>query len=106
MGIVVICSYMPKPGGEAKLIELLKKHGPTLRAEGLITDRPSTFLKSAEGAYLEVFEWESEEASRGAHANPRVGPIWGAMAEVASFVPLASLEQTQTPFAHFEPIDL
>ena len=106
MGILVICSYMPKPGGEAKLIELLKEHQPTLRAEGLITDRPATFLKSSEGALLEIFEWVSEEASRGAHSNPKVGPIWGAMAEVASFVPLASLEQTQTPFAHFEPIAL
>jgi len=106
MGIVVICSYQPKPGGEVKLIELLKKHGPTLRVEGLITDRPVSFLKSGEGAYLEIFEWISEEASRGAHENKAVGPIWGAMAEVADFVPLSSLEQAQTPFAHFEPIEI
>lgn len=106
MGIVVICSYMPKDGGEAKLIELLKKHQPALRAEGLITDRPTTFLKSAEGAWLEIFEWKSEDASRGAHSNPKIGPIWAAMAEVADFVPLGTLEQTKTPFAHFEPVEL
>jgi len=106
MGILVICSYMPKDGGEAELIELLKKHGPTLRGEGLITDRPTVLLRSEEGAYLEIFEWRSEEASRGAHANEAVGPIWTAMAEVCDFIPLSSLEQTKTPFAHFEPIVL
>ena len=106
MGIVVICSYIPKSDGETKFLELLKKHGPALRAEGLITDRPISHFKSDEGAYLEIFEWKSEKASRSAHANEAIGPIWGAMAEVADFVPLASLEQAQTPFAHFEPIKI
>ena len=106
MGIVVICSYMPKDGGEAELIELLKKHGPVLRAEGLTTDRPTTFLKSSEGAWIEIFEWASEDAARSAEGNAAVQEIWGGMAQVCNFVPLGTLEQTKTPFAHFEPVEL
>ena len=105
MGIVVICSYRPKPGDEDKFLALLKKHQPALRAEGLITNRAPIFMKSSDGAVLEIFEWVSEDASRGAHANTKIGPIWDTMAEVADFVPLASVEQAQTPFAHFEPFD-
>ncbi len=104
MGIVVICSYKPKNGGEGELLSLLKKHGPALKEEGLITDRETTFLKSDDGVFVEIFEWKSEEASRGAHENAQIGPIWKAMAEVAEFVPMSSVAQAQTPFAHFEPI--
>lgn len=106
MGIVVICSYRPKAGGEDKLIALLRRHYEALRTEELATARAPVYLKSSDGAFLEIFEWRSEEASRGAHENPVIGPIWSAMAEVCEFVPMASLEQCKTPFAHFEPFEL
>ena len=106
MGIVVICSYKPHEGHETEFVGLLEKHQPTLRAEGLITDREATFLKSKEGIYVEIFEWESEDAARSAESNEAVQGIWGPMAQVASFVPLSSVEQAQTPFAHFDPITI
>ena len=106
MGIVVICSYKPKDGGEATLVDLLKKHQPVLKAEGLITDREATFLKSGDGVYLEIFEWASEDSARAAEGNAAVQEIWGAMAQVCDFVPLGTVEQAKTPFAHFDPKEL
>jgi len=106
MGVVVICSYNPKDGKDAELEDLLRRHQPVLREAGLITDRQATFLKSEEGVYVEIFEWTSEEAARSAEGNTAVQEIWGAMASVADFVPMASIAQSQSPFAHFGPLDL
>jgi len=40
MSIMVIVAYRPRPAKEALLLELTKEHLPTLRAQGLATDRP------------------------------------------------------------------
>lgn len=102
MPTIVIASYKPKPGMEAKLLDLLKRHTPALKAEGLITDYPATFMKSDDGVYAEIFEWISQDAAQSAHSNAVIGPMWEEYAAVSDFVPLATVEQTQTPFAHFE----
>jgi hypothetical protein len=106
MGVIVIAAYRPREGGDARLRELIRGHVPALRAEGLITDRPVTLMRSKEdGTYLEVFEWVDEDGSRKAHESPVVGAIWGAMMEVATFPSLGELAEAGGRFPHFEPVD-
>ena len=38
-GGIVIVAYGPKPGKERELLELVRNRVPTLRKEGLVTDR-------------------------------------------------------------------
>lgn len=102
--IVVICSYRPKPGKTDALLEILKDHVPTLRMLGLVTGHPRSLMTSENGTVLEIFEWESEQASRNAHDNPEVKKMWEAIGAVADFVPLSSLGEVANPFAHFEPV--
>ena len=103
MGILVICSYRLKPGYHAEANRLLDEHVPALRRHGLITDRPAIQGLGANGSIVEIFEWESAEKSRAAPTIPEIGALWKAIAGVADFVPLASLDEAQHSFAHFTP---
>jgi len=79
MGRFVIVAFKPKPGqGEALLAEI-RQHVPTLRTEGLATDRPAYVMRAGDGTLVEVFEWVSEEAIQQAHTNPAVGAMWGGL---------------------------
>lgn len=104
MGILVICSYKAKPAREGEARRLIADHVPMLRKHGLITDRQTVRGEGADGAFIEVFEWASEEKSRAAPAIPDIGNLWKAMAEEMDFVPLASFSEAQKPFAHFAPL--
>ena len=101
-GFVVISAYQPKPGKEAALLELLQDHVPTLRMLGLASGFPRSLMTAANGAVVEIFEWDSEDASRRAHDHPEVQKIWEAIGAVADFVPLSSLPEAQKPFSHFK----
>lgn len=103
---VVFAVYRPKPGKDRELEAILARHVSTLRKEGLATNRPVTLVKSfTDGAYIEIFEWVSNEAAQRAHDSPAVGALWGEMAEVADFLPLAALAETKHPFSHFAAVD-
>ena len=104
MGVLVICSYKPKPGREAAMKALVSRHLPTLRAAGLVTEREGAVGESADGAIVELFEWASAEKSRNALAVPSVAALWKEMSEASDFVPLASLKEAQRAFAHFTPL--
>ena len=87
-----------------ELVALIGKHEPALRASGLVTERPFTIMRSRDGStFIEVFEWTSMDAATAAHSSEHVGPIWGAMAEVAEFLTLADLAEATTRFPHFAP---
>ena len=104
MGILVICSYRPKPGNEEQARALMAGHVPALRRQGLVTERAAIHGAGKDGELVEIFEWASEEKSRNAPAIPEIGAYWKAMSEAMDFVPLASLPETQRPFAHFAPV--
>ena len=104
MGEMVIAMYRPHEGKDAELRELIARHMPALRAEGLVTDRPATLMRAGDGTYLEVFEWKPG-ASSAAHTNPAVQAVWGPMMEVADFPALGDLAEAGGRFPHFEPID-
>ena len=104
MGILVVCSYRPKPGHEEKARALMAGHVPILRRHGLVTERGTTHGAGKDGELVEIFEWVSEEKSRSAPTIAEIGAYWQAMSEAMDFVPLAALPEAQRPFAHFTPV--
>ena len=103
---IVFALYRPHAEKDAALRQLIARHIPALRRLELITDRPSVLGRAGDGTYVEVFEWVSETAARTAHDHPDIAAIWDAMEAIADFTTLASLDEAQRPFTHFEPVEL
>jgi hypothetical protein len=103
---IVIAIYLPRDGSDSELRTLIAEHAPTLRRLGLLTDRAPVVLRSANGSYIEIFEWTSGEAADRAHDHPEVARMWEAIAKIADFKPLASLPEAAEAFSHFEPLAL
>jgi len=103
-GIVVIVAYRPKTGRERELLELVRSRVPTLRKDGLVTDRVPVIMRAKDGTIIEVSEWKSQEAIEAAHENPRVLAMWDKFFAVCDCVPLKMVPEAETMFAGFEPI--
>jgi len=101
----VIVAYRPKPGKEQEILELVRDRVPTLRKEGLVTDRVPTMMRTKDGTIIEVSEWKSREAIDAAHKNPNVLAMWNKFFAVCDCVPLKTLAEAEDMFAGFEPID-
>ena len=104
-GVIVIVAYRPKPGKEQAILELVRDRVPTLRKEGLVTDRVPTMMRTKDGTIIEVSEWKSREAIDAAHKNPNVLAMWNKFFAVCDCVPLKTLAEADDMFAGFEPID-
>jgi quinol monooxygenase YgiN len=104
MGSIAVACYKPKPGHEEALLELVRNHLPPLRALGLVTERASIAMRTADGTIVEVFEWVSQEAIAGAHTNPAVRDLWKRFEAVCSYETPSTLPEFQNMFAHFAPI--
>lgn len=100
----VIAAYKPNPGREPELLDLVHRHGRELRTEGLISEKPSHVMRSADGTLIEVFEWLSEAAAEQAHSNPKIQALWADFASVCAFPPLASIPEASRPFSHYESV--
>jgi hypothetical protein len=59
MGSISVACYKPRPGCEEALLELVRNHLPPLRAQGLVTERTSIVMRTADGTIVEIFEWAS-----------------------------------------------
>jgi quinol monooxygenase YgiN len=103
-GIVVIVAYRPKSGREKELLEIVRSRVPTLRREGLVTDRVPVMMRAKDGTIIEVSEWKSSEAIEAAHKNPRVLAMWDKFFAVCDCVPLKTVPEAETMFAGFEAI--
>lgn len=104
-GVCVIVAYRPKPGKEPELLKLVRARMPTLRREGLVTDREPMIMRARDGTIIEVSEWESPEAIDAAHKNLNVLAMWEKFYTVCDFVPLKDLAEAEEMFAGFEPVD-
>lgn len=104
MGRVAIIAYKPNPGKEQALRALIKKHWACLKEIGLVTNKESFVLETKDGAIIEVFEWESEQAIKNAHKHPKVQQMWRDYAEVSTYTPLNRLPETGKLFADFTPV--
>jgi quinol monooxygenase YgiN len=103
-GIIVIVAYRPKPGRGNETLDLVRSRVPTLRKEGLVTDRTPTIMRARDGTIVEVSEWRSPEAVDAAHKNPNVLAMWNKFFEVCDCIPLNGLSESEEMFAGFEPI--
>jgi quinol monooxygenase YgiN len=103
-GVVVIVAYRAKPGKESELLELVRNRVPTLRKEGLVTERNPTIVRSRDGTIIEVSEWKSQEAIDAAHKNPNVLAMWQKFFAICDCVPLNTLPESADMFAGFEPV--
>lgn len=100
----MIVAYRPKPGKENELVDLVRSRVPTLRNEGLVTNRKPTIARTRDGTIIEVSEWKSQEAIDAAHKNPNVLAMWNKFFAVCDCVPLNTLAEAKEMFAGFEPI--
>ena len=99
-----IAIYRAKPGKDDELAKLIEGHVPLLQAEGLATDRTPIVMRSkTDGTFLEVFEWAAADSAHHAHDHEKVGPSWGQMAEVGTFLSLADVPEAVNHFPHFDP---
>jgi quinol monooxygenase YgiN len=103
-GIIVIVTYRPKPGKESETLDLVRSRVPTLRKEGLVTERTPIMMRARDGTIIEVSEWKSQEAIDAAHKNPNVLVMWNRFFEVCDCIPLNQLSESAEMFAGFEPI--
>jgi quinol monooxygenase YgiN len=106
MGRFVIVAYSPKPGMADQLLAAVRKHLQVLRAEDLVTARPASVMRAADGTVLEVFEWRSAEAIAKAHQSPAVQALWAEFSAACDYRPLSGLAECQQLFAEFEPVAL
>jgi quinol monooxygenase YgiN len=103
-GIIAVVAYRPKPGKEQELLELVRSRVPTLRKEGLVTDRTPAIMRSRDGTIVEVSEWKSREAIDAAHRNPNVLAMWDKFFAVCECVPLNTVPEAADMFAGFAPV--
>ena len=104
-GVCVIVAYRPKPGQENALLELVRNRVPTLRKEGLVTDRVPIIMRARNGTIIEVSEWKSREAIDAAHKNPNVLAMWEKFFAVCDCVPLNTLAEANEMFAGFTAVE-
>ena len=104
-GVVVIVAYRPKPEREEELLELVRSRHPTLRQEGLVSDRVPVIVRARDGTIVEVSEWKSPEAIEAAHQNPNVLAMWEKFSRLCDFLPLSELPEADEMFAEFKPLN-
>lgn len=75
-----IWTYQVRPDAETDFVSLLKRHWPTLRRLGFVTEDPPLLFRSSEepAVYVEIMTWEAA-GMRPAHDHPDVIPIWEGM---------------------------
>lgn len=104
MGSISIACYKPRPGCEDALLDLVRNHMPPLREQGLVTDRASIVMRTADGTIIEVFEWVSQEAIAAAHTNPAVLDLWKRFEAVCWYETPCNLAEFKNMFSHFEAV--
>ncbi len=105
MGSISIACYKPKPGCEEALLDLVRNHLPPLREQGLVTDRASIVMRTADGTIIEVFEWVSQEAiAERLTRDPAVLDLWKRFEAVCSYETPCNLPEFTNLFSHFEAL--
>jgi hypothetical protein len=104
-GRIVIVAYRPRAGQAEALATAVRRHGPVLRAEGLVSARPFTVMQAQDGTLVEVFEWASASAIEAAHANPRVQALWAEFFAACEYVPIGTVAESSQLFSEFAARD-
>ena len=90
-------TYVPKPGKEAELLELVKKHEPALRQVGLVTSEPFRLWKAYDirkkrVQFIEYFVWKDGNSSDVAHQTPEIMAVWEPMGPVLEELTICEVE--------------
>ncbi|MEM6360838.1 MAG: hypothetical protein AAF731_12145 [Bacteroidota bacterium] len=93
VGKIVIACYKPKPREEAERDLLMETHVDRLRAEGLVTNREPTMMKS------------KSEAIEKAHSSVTVQKMWEGFTAVCDYEIPANIDEFSTMFPEFESIN-
>ena len=103
-GVIVIVAYRPKPGKEKELLDVVRSRVPTLRMEGLVTDRAPIMMRARDGTIIEVSEWKLRVAIDAAHKNPNVLAMWEKFFAICDCVSFRTLAEAEEMFPNFEPL--
>jgi hypothetical protein len=103
----VIAIYRVRADKEKEFLAILRKHYPTLKALGLVTNDPPVIYRGAERptdppTIFEIFTWKDGEAPNTAHHLPEVMAIWEPMGQLCE-------DRNGRPkfeFPHVERLDL
>src|SRR5688572_9758588 len=102
----VVCLYRVPQGRETEFEGLLRRHWPTLHSLGLVTDDRPLHYQGAERdggpLFVELFSWNSEEASSLAHEHPEVMAIWERMGKLTE----SCAGRPNMEFPHVQPIQV
>jgi len=101
---MVIAAYRPKPGQQAALEVLARRHVPDLRAWGFATDRPALAMRATDGTIVEVFEWKEGAVER-AHTDPRVLAMWEQYGKVCAYITLRDMAESAEMFPAFTALE-
>jgi hypothetical protein len=104
LGSISVACYKPKPGCQEALLALVRDHLPPLRKAGLVTNRESIVMRTADGIIIEVFEWVSPEAIASAHSHPAVLELWKKFESVCTYEIPGNIEEFRKLFSHFESV--
>src|SRR5262245_3421205 len=102
---IALCTYRVKQNHEKEFAALLRKHAPTLRKLGLLTDEPSVLFRgqdeSGKSFFVEVLHWKSMDGHKIAEQMPEVLAIWEKMGQLVE----ARLNRPAMEFPHVEQIE-
>jgi quinol monooxygenase YgiN len=97
--VSVLVTYVPKPGKEEELAELVRRHGPMMRRTGLLGPegvrawRATTKRGHGQGVhFVELLQWRDAQASDLAHQTPEVMSVWEPMEALVEELIIAPLE--------------
>jgi hypothetical protein len=100
----VITCHRAKPGQDAAMEDILRRHVPLLQGLGLATDRAPLLLRAADGSWLQVFEWCSPAAIGQAHTHPEVLAIWAEFDAAGTSHALSALPEVHKLFSDFASV--
>lgn len=78
----VLCTYLVMPEKVEEVRELLRRHWPTLRKHGFVTEEPATVYFGEDSAgpfFVEILTWVDSSASGKAYWTPEVSEIWSGL---------------------------
>jgi hypothetical protein len=95
--VLNLVTYVPKPGKEEELRELVEKHWPALDAVGLASPMKPTIwraydIREHRTYFVELFAWKDETSSDIAHQTPEVMAIWEPMGPILEKLTIAKVE--------------
>jgi hypothetical protein len=107
----VICTYRVREDAREQFLQLLRRHWPTLRDAGLVTDTPAVHFEAVPSpdphdeqgpTFVEIFSWAGADSADLAHRMPEVMAVWEPMGGLVE----ARGGRPPMEFPHFRVLDL